>query len=239
MKAVSRLAGVELDRRSGQASVFLLLILGTFLLASVGFAVDLSSMWFHRQAAQSAADAACVAGAMDMLYLQKGTITSSPAFTVGTAGDCYSSSSAALCKYAAFNGYTATTSAAGWGASTPGAAVAVNWTFPSSVTGVTAASGVTYPFLNVVVQEKPNTWFMGMVGVKSLPVGALAPADCHLELLRAPGHSQPHHQFLPYPFRRGSYCDRGRPGHKHPGEFFGQWLAILQCFEQCRVLQWR
>ena len=54
----------------------------------------------------------------------------------------------------------------------PAGAVAVNWTFPSSVTGVTAASGVTYPFLNVVVQEKPNTWFMGMLGVKSLPVGA-------------------------------------------------------------------
>ena len=172
MKAASLVAGLELDSQSGQASVFLLLILATFLLASVGFAVDLSSMWFHRQAAQSAADAACVAGAMDMLYLQKGTITSSPGFTVGTAGDCSSSSTAALCKYAAFNGYTATTSAAAWGTSTPGGAVAVNWAFPSSLTGVTATSGVTYPFLKVVVQEKPNTWFMGMVGVKSLPVGA-------------------------------------------------------------------
>src|SRR5271154_1201444 len=138
MKAVSRFAGAELDRQSGQASVFLLLILGTFLLASVGFAVDLSSMWFHRQAAESAADAACVAGAMDMLYLHNGTITSSPGFTVGTAGDCSSSSAAALCQYAAFNGYTATTSAAAWGASTPGGAIAVNWTFPSSVTGVKA-----------------------------------------------------------------------------------------------------
>ena len=54
----------------------------------------------------------------------------------------------------------------------PAGAVAVNWTFPSSVTGVTASSGITYPFLNVVVREKPNTWFMGMLGVKSLPVGA-------------------------------------------------------------------
>jgi hypothetical protein len=172
MKAVSPFAGVELDSQSGQASVFLLLILGTFLLASVGFAVDLSSMWFHRQAAESAAAAACVAGAMDMLYLHNGTITSSPGFTVGTAGDCSSSSAAALCKYAAFNGYTATTSAAAWGPSTSAGAVAVNWTFPSSVTGVTATSGVTYPFLQVVVQEKPNTWFMGMLGLKSLPVGA-------------------------------------------------------------------
>ena len=151
--------------------MFLLVILGTFLLASVGFAVDLSSMWFHRQAAQSAADAACVAGAMDMLYLHNGTLTSSPAFTVGAAGDCHSSSAAALCQYAGFNGYTATTSAAGWGSSTAAGAIAVNWTFPTSVPGVTAAS-VTYPFLRVVVQEKPPTWFMGMVGVKSLAVAA-------------------------------------------------------------------
>src|SRR5580698_11514283 len=163
---------LELDSQSGQASVFLLVILGTFLLASVGFAVDLSSMWFHHQAAQSAADAACVAGAMDMLYLHNGTITSSPGFTVGTSGDCASSSSAALCQYAQFNGYTATTSAAGWSASTAAGAVAVSWTFPTAVTGVTAASGITYPFLNVVVREKPATWFMGLVGVRSLTVGA-------------------------------------------------------------------
>ncbi len=101
INAQVRFATIELDSQSGQASVFLLVILGTFLLASVGFAVDLSSMWFHRQTAQSAADAACVAGAMDMLYLHNGTITSSPGFTVGTAGDCASSSSAALCQYAA------------------------------------------------------------------------------------------------------------------------------------------
>ena len=151
--------------------MFLLLILSTFLLASVGFAVDLSNMWFHRQAAQSAADAACGAGAMDMLYLHNGTIISSPAFTVGTAGDCTTSSAAALCQYAAFNGYTATTTAAGWGSSTAAGAIAVNWTFPTSVTGVTAAS-ITYPFLRVVVQEKPATWFMGMMGVKSLAVAA-------------------------------------------------------------------
>ena len=171
MKVICRCVAVTMESQAGQASVLLLLILGTFLLASVGFAVDLSNMWFHRQAAQSAADAACVAGAMDMLYLQNGTITSSPGFTVGTAGDCSSSPSVALCQYAGFNGYTATTAAAGWGSSTPGGAVAVSWTFPSSVTGVSTGSG-TYPFLNVVVQEKPLTWFMGLLGVKSLPLGA-------------------------------------------------------------------
>jgi Flp pilus assembly protein TadG len=158
--------------QSGQAAVLLLLILATFLLASVGFAVDLSNMWYHRQAAQTAADAACVAGAMDMLYLQRGTITSSPGFTVGASGDCSSAGSAALCQYAGFNGYTATTSSTGWGSSTPGGAIAVSWSFPSTVTGVTGSPGITYPFLNVVVREKPLTWFMGLMGVKSMSLGA-------------------------------------------------------------------
>jgi hypothetical protein len=157
--------------QSGQASALLLLILATFLLASLGFAVDLSNIWFHRQAAQSAADAACVAGAMDMLALQRGTIASSPGFTVGTSGDCFSSSSAALCQYARFNGYGATTSAAAWGSSTAGGAIAVSWTFPSSVSGVSSGSGI-YPFLKVVVQEKPLTWFMGLIGISSIPLGA-------------------------------------------------------------------
>jgi hypothetical protein len=151
--------------------VFLLLALGIFLLASMAFAVDLSNIWFHRQAAQSAADAACVAGAMDMLALQNGTLTSSPGFTVGTAGDCSASSSAALCQYAVFNGYSATTSAATWSSSTAGNAVAVSWTFPTSVTGVSSGSG-TYPFLKVVVQEKPLTWFMALLSIHSLTVGA-------------------------------------------------------------------
>lgn len=66
------------DGESGQASILLVLILGLFLIASMGFAVDLSSMWLQRQAAQSAADAASVAGSMDMLYLQNATITTSP-----------------------------------------------------------------------------------------------------------------------------------------------------------------
>jgi hypothetical protein len=161
-----------MNSESGQSSVLLVLILGTFLLASLGFAVDLSSMWFHRQAAQSAADASCSAGAMDMLYLHNATITSSPGFTVGTAGDCSTSSAPAICRYAAFNGYTATTSGGGWGTGTPAGAVAVSWTFPNSVSGVTGSSGVTYPFLNILVREKPATWFMAMVGIRSMVVQA-------------------------------------------------------------------
>ncbi len=160
------------DGESGQASILLVLIVGMFRNASLGVAVDLSSMWLQRQAAQTAADAACVAGAMDMLYLQDATITTSPGFTAGAASDCSSSGSAAICRYAAFNGFAATTSASSWGASTPAGAVAVNWTFPGSVAGATASTGVTYPFLRVVVQQKAATWFVSMLGIKSMTVGA-------------------------------------------------------------------
>jgi hypothetical protein len=157
--------------QAGQASALLLLILGIFLLGTLGFAVDLCNMWFHRQAAQSAADAACTAGAMDMLYLRNGTILTSPQFVPGTAGDCSVSTLAALCQYAGFNGYTATTPATSWGSSTAANSIAVSWSFPSSVTGV-SASGITNPFLNVVVQEKPAAWFMQLIGVRAMTVGA-------------------------------------------------------------------
>jgi len=60
------------NRESGQVMVSLLLMLALFLLAMMGFAVDLTNLWFHRQAAQSAADSACQAGAMDMSALIAG-----------------------------------------------------------------------------------------------------------------------------------------------------------------------
>ncbi len=47
-------------RESGQASVLLLLMLSTFLIAIMAFAVDLTGMFFHRQAVQTATDAACL-----------------------------------------------------------------------------------------------------------------------------------------------------------------------------------
>src|SRR5581483_10150779 len=53
--------------QSGQTLVFVLLGLGVFLLGAVAFAIDLGNMYFRRQAAQTAADAACTAGAMDLL----------------------------------------------------------------------------------------------------------------------------------------------------------------------------
>ncbi len=59
-------------RESGQAAVFLVLAMGIFLIGGVGFVVDGANLWFHRQSAQTAADAACTAGAMDLLSTAAG-----------------------------------------------------------------------------------------------------------------------------------------------------------------------
>src|SRR5438094_8193585 len=70
---------------SGQAILFLLLALGIFLLGAVAFSVDFGNTWFHRQSAQSAADAACTAGAMDLLVDSQGGATGHQGFLSGTA----------------------------------------------------------------------------------------------------------------------------------------------------------
>src|SRR5438094_8372199 len=91
----------------GQTTIFVLLVLGLFLLGFVGFAVDMTNRWFHRQTAQAAADAACQAGIMDNLEVAEGQPLPSPGpgFTPGTAFDCSGLSAATPCQYASLNGY--------------------------------------------------------------------------------------------------------------------------------------
>jgi hypothetical protein len=154
------------SREAGQASVLLIVMLGTFLLGSLAFAVDLSSMWFHRQSAQTAADAACLAGAADLLALAGSVTPPSAGFTAGTASDCAATPGASMCKYANFNGYN------GAGLSTTAESNSVSWTFPTTVTGVTAPALLTNPFLKVLVTENVKTFFGGLFGKSYQQVGA-------------------------------------------------------------------
>jgi len=140
---------------SGQIMVSLLLMLSIFLLAMVGFAVDLTNLWFHRQAAQTAADSACQAGAMDMAALAAGMALPNMGFTPGTPADC-TSGTGTICFYAKANGYNG----AGIVASSP--SNSVTWSFPASVPNVTTPPGTitSYPFLKVVVTENVKTHFL-------------------------------------------------------------------------------
>jgi hypothetical protein len=146
-----------LNRRKGeegQAAISLVLMLGMVAFAILGFGIDLTNVWFHRENARAASDAACQAGAMDMLA---GASSSGPGqgFTAGTASNCVASSLATMCGYAAANGYAATGLVSGQESN------AMSWTFPTTVPG---AIGVgSNPFLQVTVQENVRTYFMSLL----------------------------------------------------------------------------
>src|SRR4051794_1791839 len=91
---------MSIRRDAGQAAVLFLLAMGLFMLGAVAFSVDLGNKWFHRQSAQTAADAACLAGAMDMLLAAQGEATGNAGFTAGTPFTCSPTSTASPCKYA-------------------------------------------------------------------------------------------------------------------------------------------
>jgi hypothetical protein len=138
--------------------ISVVLILSLFLLGVLALAVDFTNIWFHRQTAGAAADAACEAGAMDLLGKAGGLTLASAGFTPGTASNCVTSPSATICTYAAINGYNG-------GVNSESASNSVSWTFPASVAGVAAppASQVTYPFLKVSIAENVATYFVSLL----------------------------------------------------------------------------
>src|SRR5437879_8470251 len=93
---------------SGQSILLVVLVLGIVLLGAVAFSVDMGNMWFHRQSAQTAADAACTAGAMDLLVDATAGKSTQGGFTAtkDTSFDCSATaipptSGSTPCQYAA------------------------------------------------------------------------------------------------------------------------------------------
>jgi len=143
---------------------FLMLGLGLFLLGAMAFAIDLGAMWFTRQSAQTAADAACAAGAMDLLLDATNGTTTQGGFTAGTNFDCNTSPTAAPCQYAALNGYSSNIAASSTARGNNVSVLAVG-----APPGVTAPSGAVAPnaFLQVQVKNNMQTFFGGLLTRKS------------------------------------------------------------------------
>ena len=226
------------NRERGQVIVFVLLALSLFLIAVLAFAVDLGYLWFHRQTAQNAADAACTAGAMDMLYAAEGIPAGN--FTVGTSFDCSStapntaSSSPAPCWYASANGY----SSAGLQGGRASSDVQVNFlsslaTIPSC-TGApppsicNAAAVTTNPFLQVSVIDRVQTFFMGLIsGRRTIDVGATA--VCGVVLSNSPtpvAILDPRSSDTTFSLNATSRTyGLWRPAAEHPGQFDQFWCG--------------
>ena len=174
-------------RDSGQVGLFMVAVLGMFLVGFVGFGVDMTNLWFRRQAAQGAADAACIAGAMDMLVQAGGSASGgfgpgSP-IPVRTAFDCATTATATTpCQYAALNGYSSPGLTAG------GASNDVSVSFPTSVAGYTApdaAYGVPTAFMRVDVADQVPVYFSALISARTTRV-VRATAKCGLLTAAAP-----------------------------------------------------
>ena len=150
------------SQESGQAVVEFTLLFACLAVGGVALAVDFANLWYHRQGTQTAADSACMAGAMDLLGKSGGLQLSSMGFTPGVAGDCASSPSATMCSYGKFNGYSGAGPAAGAASSSAWNTIA--WTFPASVTGATAPPSTVSPnpYLKVEVTESVQTYFLSL-----------------------------------------------------------------------------
>jgi Putative Flp pilus-assembly TadE/G-like len=169
---------------AGQTTVFFVLVLGIFLLGALCLAFDFSNMWFHRQAAQTASDAACAAGAMDILVDAQGGATGHQGFTLGTAFDCSSTGKplSSVCQYAAKNGYNSTA---------PGNLVSVSFPTtaangaPPGVSIPPASSAGAFPFIRVDVVDHVQTFFLGLLN-GSTRKDVRAFSTCGVELAAAP-----------------------------------------------------
>ncbi len=186
-------ASRKTDRRlrgeAGQALVFVVLALGIFLLGAVGFAVDMANLWFHRQAAQTAADAACTAGAMDLLADASNGTTNQGGFTATAAAgfDCNAHPTYAPCQYAALNGYNSSIPVS---SPSTGNNVYLNLQAAASAPpGVTAPppallNGIV-PFIRVDVLDNTQTFFSSMLSGRG-NAAVRAMAVCGLQQAQSP-----------------------------------------------------
>jgi hypothetical protein len=192
MQPIQKLSrGRRRDDR-GQVSIFVVLALGIFLLGFVGFAVDMTNLWFHRQMAQTAADASCQAGIIDILTNDIGNPTPKSGFTAGTNFDCSTSypnvsgaspPAPAPCIYANLNGYS------GQGLTAGAASNQVAISFPANGTaGLPTPPPSTLapvPYLRADVTDRVPLTFARLLS-NSATMDVKANAVCALALVQQP-----------------------------------------------------
>ena len=136
----------------------------------MGSAYDMSVAWVHKQWADTAAEAACTAGATDLLYAANHSSTSTPVTAYnflpsngGTvSGDCATSSSNAMCYYAKLNGYAS----GGLTSNTPSNDVQWNLAKAPANTSITpltlSYANAPAPYMSVAVTENVPVTFLGI-----------------------------------------------------------------------------
>ncbi len=162
----------------GQAFLVVIVFIGVFVLGATGLGTDYTQIWAHRQMAQSAADAACQAGAAD-LYLRAIDPAAESNYGldlswIGSPSNCSSIPNSAPCRYASLNGYS-------------GSNVAVS--FPSSVSGAPSIPPgfgvIANPYIKVTITDPVSLSFAKLVS-SSGTFNVSAKAECGLNPIAVP-----------------------------------------------------
>src|SRR5947207_1288019 len=167
---------------SGQTTILVILVLGLVLLGALGLGIDFSNAHYHRQWAQSAADSACVAGAMDLLVNAQGNnLGGFPTGSPPATYTCADAPDSAPCKYVKLNGYDGSGRVAGQQSSD------VRISFPGTLTGVTSppSSLAPTPFMRVTVIDRMRVGFAGLLMGKTA-MDVSASAACGLQQAQSP-----------------------------------------------------
>ena len=154
------------NSEKGQILVLTVLFLAIFLLGFVGIATDYTNIWYQRQLAQSAADAACQAAGVDLLLVAEGQATPKMNFvpSVGATISCAASPTAAPCLIAAYNGTDGTL-----------ATNTVSMSFPASFGALAGPPGVKVPYVQLNVTRNATAYFSSLLtGKKTIAIHATA-----------------------------------------------------------------
>jgi Flp pilus assembly protein TadG len=174
--------------QAGQAFLIIAIFISVFLLGALGLATDYAQIWARRQMAQAAADAACQAGAADLL-LKYQDPTAGSAFpqvnfswigSPNTSTDCSKISTSPVCKYAALNSPSSANEYSGTN---------VSVSFPSSLPGAPAIppgfGTITNPYVQVNITDPVPMWFSKLITSAST-FNVTAKAGCGMLAVLAP-----------------------------------------------------
>lgn len=149
----------------GQAVVIVALAMSIFLIGAIGLGIDGAHLFAQRQMAQSAADAAAIAGITSIF--NRTYSSGAASFSTSSAFTCSTTDARTPCKYASNNGF---------GASADDTVVI---DFPGSVSGVPSGSlSPDYPvnLVRATVSRNVSTTLMRLLGSTATTVTATATA---------------------------------------------------------------
>jgi Flp pilus assembly protein TadG len=189
-------------QESGQAIVLVLVALSLFLIGAVGLGIDASQLYAQRQLAQTAADAAAIAGAMSIF---SGTNIGSNAFGSATL-NCAAGDTHTPCYYARLNGFDKanddTVKAEFFGPRTSPKDTAVE----PGVNLVNDPSSVPVTLIRVTVLRPVPATLMRLIGGGAASVAAQATAGIVTTVSPVP-------MLILHPTAAGSLASNGSPNN--------------------------